>query len=119
MHEHDHESEEHDHEDKLSPSSRKPRKAYTITKQRENWSEEEHQKFLEALKLYATGINTFVTHMLHRFDRDWKKIEKFIGSKSVIQVRAKVRVRPCVSEMILDSKPCTKVLFESAKEQHR
>jgi hypothetical protein len=28
-------------------------------------------------------------------------------------------VRPCVSEMILDSKPCTKVLFESAKEQHR
>jgi len=53
--------------------SRKTRKSYTITKQRENWTEEEHQKFLEALKL---------------FDRDWKKIEKFIGTKTVIQIRS-------------------------------
>jgi len=51
----------------------KMRKAYTITKQRENWSEEEHEKFVQALKL---------------FDRDWKKIEKFIGSKTVIQIRS-------------------------------
>jgi len=51
----------------------KSRKAYTITKQRENWTDDEHSKFLEALKL---------------FDRDWKKIEKFIGTKTVIQIRS-------------------------------
>ncbi|KAL0364463.1 UNVERIFIED_CONTAM: protein REVEILLE 1 [Sesamum angustifolium] len=31
----------------------KVRKPYTISKQRERWTEEEHQKFLEALKLYG------------------------------------------------------------------
>ncbi|KAG5558669.1 hypothetical protein RHGRI_008577 [Rhododendron griersonianum] len=50
--------------------SKKVRKPYTITKSRESWTEPEHDKFLEALQL---------------FDRDWKKIEAFIGSKSVIQ----------------------------------
>jgi len=54
-------------------NARRPRKAYTITKQRENWTDDEHAKFLEALKLY---------------DRDWKKIEKFIGTKTVIQIRS-------------------------------
>lgn len=56
-----------------SPPTQKSRKPYTITKQRENWTEEEHQKFLEALTLY---------------DRDWKKIESFVGSKTVIQIRS-------------------------------
>jgi len=56
-----------------SQAPRKTRKAYTITKQRENWTDEEHAKFMEALKLY---------------DRDWKKIEKFIGTKTVIQIRS-------------------------------
>jgi len=58
-----------------SPSSvaRKTRKPYTISKQRENWTEEEHNKFLEALKLY---------------DRDWKKIEAHVSSKTVIQIRS-------------------------------
>ncbi|XP_021726742.1 protein REVEILLE 6-like isoform X1 [Chenopodium quinoa] len=54
-------------------SSKKIRKPYTITKSRESWTEPEHDKFLEALQL---------------FDRDWKKIEAFIGSKTVIQIRS-------------------------------
>ena len=40
------------------------RKPYTITKQREKWTEEEHQKFLEALKLYGRG---------------WRQIEGKLG----------------------------------------
>lgn len=54
-------------------ASKKVRKPYTITKSRENWTEPEHDKFLEALQL---------------FDRDWKKIEAFVGSKTVIQIRS-------------------------------
>ncbi|XP_013746008.2 protein REVEILLE 4 isoform X4 [Brassica napus] len=52
---------------------KKVRKAYTISKSRESWTEGEHDKFLEALQL---------------FDRDWKKIEDFVGSKTVIQIRS-------------------------------
>jgi SHAQKYF class myb-like DNA-binding protein len=52
---------------------KKIRKPYTITKSRESWTEQEHDKFLEALQL---------------FDRDWKKIEAFVGSKTVIQIRS-------------------------------
>ncbi|KAJ0245332.1 Protein REVEILLE 3 [Hirschfeldia incana] len=53
--------------------TKKIRKPYTITKSRENWTEQEHDKFIEAL---------------HLFDRDWKKIEAFVGSKTVIQIRS-------------------------------
>ncbi|KAK4418563.1 protein REVEILLE 6 [Sesamum alatum] len=53
--------------------SKRVRKPYTITKSRESWTEQEHDKFLEAL---------------HLFDRDWKKIEAFVGSKTVIQIRS-------------------------------
>ncbi|XP_073290575.1 protein CCA1-like isoform X2 [Primulina huaijiensis] len=49
------------------------RKPYTITKSRESWSEQEHDQFLEALQL---------------FDRDWKTIEAFVGSKTVMQIRS-------------------------------
>ncbi|XP_044467353.1 protein REVEILLE 1-like isoform X2 [Mangifera indica] len=49
------------------------RKPYTITKQRERWTEEEHKKFLEALKLYG---------------RAWRKIEEHIGSKTAVQIRS-------------------------------
>eukprot|EP00737_Agarophyton_chilense_P002863 gb/GEZJ01003295.1/.p1 GENE.gb/GEZJ01003295.1/~~gb/GEZJ01003295.1/.p1 ORF type:complete len:861 (+),score=119.67 gb/GEZJ01003295.1/:74-2584(+) len=53
--------------------ARKPRKPYTMTKTRELWSPEEHARFVHALKLY---------------DRDWKKIETYIGSKTVLQIRS-------------------------------
>ncbi|KAA0033691.1 protein REVEILLE 6-like isoform X4 [Cucumis melo var. makuwa] len=49
--------------DDLSKRARKP---YTITKCRESWTEPEHDNF----------------------DRDWKKIEAFVGSKTVIQIRS-------------------------------
>lgn len=52
---------------------RKPRKPYTITKSREVWTKEEHSRFVMALQLY---------------DRDWKKIEAYIGSKTVLQIRS-------------------------------
>ncbi|KAJ7951187.1 Protein REVEILLE 6 [Quillaja saponaria] len=57
----------------VEDSSKKIRKPYTITKSRESWTDQEHDKFLEALQL---------------FDRDWKKIEAFVGSKTVIQIRS-------------------------------
>ncbi|XP_027351669.1 protein REVEILLE 6 isoform X2 [Abrus precatorius] len=57
----------------MEDPNKKIRKPYTITKSRENWTDQEHDKFLEAL---------------HLFDRDWKKIEAFVGSKTVIQIRS-------------------------------
>ncbi|KAK8972141.1 hypothetical protein V6N11_000606 [Hibiscus sabdariffa] len=56
----------HDH----TPKARKP---YTISKQREKWTEEEHQKFLEALRLYGRG---------------WRQIEEHVGTKSTVQIRS-------------------------------
>ncbi|WVZ82963.1 hypothetical protein U9M48_030163 [Paspalum notatum var. saurae] len=60
-----------DHDDE--EGARRVRKPYTITKSRESWTDPEHDKFLEALQL---------------FDRDWKKIEAYVGSKTVIQIRS-------------------------------
>ncbi|XP_057500531.1 protein REVEILLE 1-like [Actinidia eriantha] len=53
--------------------SLKVRKPYTITKQRERWTEEEHKKFIEALKLYG---------------RAWRRIEDHVGSKTAVQIRS-------------------------------
>ena len=37
----------------MEDQSKKVRKPYTITKSRENWTDQEHDKFLEALHLYV------------------------------------------------------------------
>ncbi|EHA8587261.1 protein CCA1 [Cocos nucifera] len=51
----------------------KVRKPYTLTKQREKWTEEEHKKFLDALQLYG---------------RAWRRIEEHIGTKTAVQIRS-------------------------------
>lgn len=56
--------------DEYAPKVRKP---YTISKQRERWSEEEHNKFLEALKLHG---------------RAWRRIEEHVGTKTAVQIRS-------------------------------
>ncbi|XP_065847866.1 protein REVEILLE 1-like isoform X2 [Euphorbia lathyris] len=65
--------ETHDFASIASDQIPKVRKPYTITKQREKWTEDEHRKFLEALQLYGRG---------------WRKIQEHIGTKTAVQIRS-------------------------------
>jgi SHAQKYF class myb-like DNA-binding protein len=49
------------------------RKPYKLMKQRERWTDEEHQRFLEAVS---------------RYGRNWKDIVAFVGTRTVAQVRS-------------------------------
>ncbi|KAJ3693994.1 hypothetical protein LUZ60_009474 [Juncus effusus] len=49
------------------------RRPYTISKQRESWSDQEHARFVQAI---------------HLFHRDWKKIGAYVGTKTVLQIRS-------------------------------
>ena len=49
------------------------RKPYVITKQREKWTDQEHARFLDALRMYG---------------RAWRRIEEHIGTKTAVQIRS-------------------------------
>ena len=108
------------------PAPGKPRKPYTITKSRESWTDAEHNMFLEAINLCVSRLRPNLhppvtlgkqdaesprallgadaapaSPSARRYDRDWKQIEKYVGTKTVIQIRShaqkyflKVRARP-------------------------
>jgi SHAQKYF class myb-like DNA-binding protein len=59
--------------DSQSLGGKKTRKKYTQTRARVSWTPKEHARFTKALELY---------------DRDWKKIEAYVGTKTVIQIRS-------------------------------
>ncbi|CAN6287026.1 unnamed protein product [Urochloa humidicola] len=57
----------------MAAAGKKARKPYTITRPRERWAADEHDRFLHALVL---------------FGRDWKRIESFVATKTSTQIRS-------------------------------
>ncbi|TVU17423.1 hypothetical protein EJB05_33459, partial [Eragrostis curvula] len=52
---------------------KKPRKPYTVSRPREKWTADEHDRFVHALLI---------------FGRDWKTIEQFVATKTATQIRS-------------------------------
>lgn len=95
---------------RFSSQSRKP---YTISKQRERWSEEEHQRFVEAVKTYG---------------RQWRKIEGeqylLAGTMLTSSWWARGSLHSfcfCRAHRLQDSsadtKPCAEVLQQAGEEE--
>jgi len=53
--------------------TRKLRKIYTLTKKRESWTEDEHQSFLQAIRVYG---------------REWTKVALYVRTKTTQQIRS-------------------------------
>eukprot|EP00467_Chlorarachnion_reptans_P013342 CAMPEP_0114496824 /NCGR_PEP_ID=MMETSP0109-20121206/5979_1 /TAXON_ID=29199 /ORGANISM="Chlorarachnion reptans, Strain CCCM449" /LENGTH=426 /DNA_ID=CAMNT_0001674129 /DNA_START=46 /DNA_END=1322 /DNA_ORIENTATION=- len=51
----------------------RPRKKYTIKNPRQQWTPEEHARFVEAIRLYQ---------------RDWARVREHVGTRTVIQIRS-------------------------------
>ncbi|GJQ11899.1 hypothetical protein GpartN1_g3690.t1 [Galdieria partita] len=63
----------HSVDEETQRESSRRRKPYVMKKPREVWTSEEHQRFVQAIQLYH---------------RDWKQIEKHVGTKNVLQIRS-------------------------------
>lgn len=57
----------------VSTGSSRSRRKYVLTKRRKYWTEEEHSRFMSALRQYG---------------RDWKAIERVVATKNTIQIRS-------------------------------
>jgi len=58
---------------KARETKSRSRKKYTIRNPRQQWTAEEHQRFVEAIKLYK---------------RDWARVKEHVGTRTVIQIRS-------------------------------
>ncbi|XP_066327282.1 protein REVEILLE 6-like [Miscanthus floridulus] len=54
-------------------AGKKSRKPYVMTRPRERWTADEHDRFLHALLLYG---------------RDWKRVQAFVATKTATQIRS-------------------------------
>ena len=62
---------------------RKPRKPYIMTKERDQWTEEEKKRFLEALELYESDRGSG-----RKRQQNWSRIQAHVGTRSAVQIRS-------------------------------